>query len=705
MRTGGPIGGMGYDIRMRPDNPDVMYVTDAVAGVHTSTDGGRTWLPVNEGIRTRSGPSGDAIPVFSLTIDPNNYDVIWIGMLGFKDVYRSGDSGRTWELRAKGIAESKQLTIRGFAIEPGNSNVVYAAGEVAAEKNGRASEMVHGVVYKTADAGMNWSAVWRGDNLARYVLIDPTNVKTLYVSTGIFDREAANADPIANKAGGVGILKSMDGGQTWAQINNGLGDLYVGSLFLHPEDPQVLLAGAGNANYPGRTGIYLTTNGGASWELVQPTSQQISSVEFAAGDPRVAYAAGDGHLFRSSDGGRTWRALVPSNRLGWGPPGVRVGIPIDFQVDPRNAMRLFANAYEGGNFLSEDGGLTWTSASSGYTGAEVWSIAVHPQNPLLVYINGKNGPFKSADGGATWQGINNPMTIPPDSIASGGRVAVDPLDPQHVVLSGGRDGRIYESVDGGIRLQMTADYRREMWGLPTPDSLQKWQGLWAVAFAPSAPKKVYGGLGIAACIVDTREYLCDKSPIASILLSENGGHTWRRQTGTALDGQTVTAIVVHPKDADVAWTATCRGGVFRTADGGKTWTPGSSGLGAKMVMALGLNPRDPSVLYAGTLTNGLFKSTDGGASWRQSSLGMDPSEPVMAVVVNPALPDVVYAGSRSTGVFVSEDAGASWRRITHGLRTRSVLALSIASDGSVLYAGTKGEGVFRLDLAKTDGSR
>ncbi len=62
IRTGGPLGGLGYDVRMRPDNPDVMYVTDAWAGVHKSTDGGRTWFPANNGITTRTGISGDAIP-------------------------------------------------------------------------------------------------------------------------------------------------------------------------------------------------------------------------------------------------------------------------------------------------------------------------------------------------------------------------------------------------------------------------------------------------------------------------------------------------------------------------------------------------------------------------------------------------------------------------------------------------------------------
>jgi hypothetical protein len=131
VRLGGPIGGLGYDIRMRPDNPDIMYVTDAWAGVHKSTDGGMTWFTLNEGIDARTGPSGDAIPVFCLTIDPNNYDTVWIGLQNLGVIYRSDDGGQTWEKRINGIVERDALTFRGITVEPGNSDVIYIAAEIS----------------------------------------------------------------------------------------------------------------------------------------------------------------------------------------------------------------------------------------------------------------------------------------------------------------------------------------------------------------------------------------------------------------------------------------------------------------------------------------------------------------------------------------------------------------------------------------------
>jgi len=70
---------LGYDVRMHPDNPDKMYVTDAFAGVFISDDAGKTWYPSNQGLTDRTGESQNAIPVFCLTIDPHNPDIIWTG--------------------------------------------------------------------------------------------------------------------------------------------------------------------------------------------------------------------------------------------------------------------------------------------------------------------------------------------------------------------------------------------------------------------------------------------------------------------------------------------------------------------------------------------------------------------------------------------------------------------------------------------------
>jgi photosystem II stability/assembly factor-like uncharacterized protein len=704
VRMGGPLGGLGYDIRMRPDNLDIMYVTDAWAGVHISTDSGRNWEPRNQGIDLRTGPSSDAIPVFCLTIDPNNYNTIWIGLQNLGAIYRSEDGGQTWQKRTGGIVEGEGLTFRGISVQPGNSDVVYAAGEIDswhwAGRGfwGREFDRVRGVVYKSTDGGESWKSIWRGDNLARYILIDPTNVDVLYISTGIFDREAANSDPGANNPGGAGVLKSTDGGRTWQQINQGLQNLYVGSLFMHPQNPQILLAGIGNNAYPNGGGIYLTTNGGANWKYLK--GSHITSVEISSSNPNVFYAGGQNELYRSDDGGVTWQQFTRPRGWGWGPEGIAPGFPIDFQVDPRDPMRIFANNYGGGNFLSEDGGKTWVSASNGYTGADLTDLAVNPDNPAIVFVVGRSGPFKSVDGGLAWEGIS---PSDPEDMGTGATVSLNPANPNQVMIADAQSGLVWKSTDGSVNWTATNDDRAKLRNSSLyKDTNMTFQGFDAVTFAPSNPSIVYAGYGIWRCATEADTSMCHTEPISSLLISQDGGNSWNRINGTSLDGVTVTDIVVHPTDANIAWAATGGGGVFYTEDRGNTWVARSSGLGARLIMDLAIDPSNPAILYAASATNGVYKTENGGNSWKPAIAGMDANESIGSIVVDPTQPNIVYAGSWRSGVFLSEDGGERWVRINNGLRTRSVRALAISSDGGTLYAGTRGEGVFRLSIHGQD---
>ncbi len=215
VRTGGPLGGLGYDIRMISDDPDTMFVTDSWAGVFLSNDGGKNWVPSNEGIIARTGSTGDAIPIFCLTIDPINPNIIWAGTQSIRGIFKSIDGGLTWTSKVQGVIEEEGITFRGFAIDPNNSDIVYAAAELSSfvwnhgvASQGREFDMTAGVVYKTIDGGETWNAIWRGDNLARYILIDPRDTNVLYVSTGIFDREAANSNPETGDPGGEGVENS-----------------------------------------------------------------------------------------------------------------------------------------------------------------------------------------------------------------------------------------------------------------------------------------------------------------------------------------------------------------------------------------------------------------------------------------------------------------------------------------------------------------
>jgi photosystem II stability/assembly factor-like uncharacterized protein len=689
VRLGGPPGGLGYDIRMQPDNPDIMYVTDANAGIHKSVDGGRSWVPVNAGV---APIVGGGAPVFCATIDPHDANTVWIGTQSTGHLYRSTDGGQTWEARDEGITHTGR-SVRGITIDPNDPNIVYAGVEVssfawAGHPITHRLDVVMGEVYKSFDAGASWTRIWEGNNLARYVWIDPRNTNRLYVSTGIFDRDAADSDVPAGVWGGVGILRSDDGGQTWTVLNeaNGLGGRYIPSLFMHPDNPDVLLAAvSGTADNPG---VYVTRNGGDTWERLSVDSHGhgVEAVEIATSDTDVWYAAGEGTIWRSDDAGQTWDEypIRTAHRA--------AGIPIDLQVDPRDPYRIFDNNYGGGNFLSEDGGATWVEASRGYTGIKLSSdIGVAPGDGQTVFA----GEFRSDDGGLTWAAL--------DTTEIGGYQFPD---AGHYLLTD-VSGHVWHSQDGGQscqRVTVLDMYQASLAGLVLDDVPPQR----ALVVAPGDPQIVYTGFVSHYCLEGIFERCMQ--PSGGFHRSSDGGYTWEAVPGTPFDDVAILRIAVHPDDSRLVYAATARG-LFRSRDGGATWeavpvaTIDWSTLDrdlfadqwdVSIVFDIVFDPFDSQTLYAALIPGAIWRSTDGGQTWQQVSAGMDPNEPIYSILPDPNGPGVLYASSGFSGVFFSTDGAATWQTLTNGLTFSNVRGLALSDDGSVLYAGTVGNGVFRL---------
>ena len=694
VRTGGPIGGLGYDIRYNFADPNIWYVTDAWSGFHISTDNGLTWTPSNQGIIVIFGPTGDSIPIFSATVDPHDPNVIWIGTSGTGQIFRSSDGGHTWVEMDNGIDRNlRPLTFRGFTVDPRTSDIVYAMGEISSpgwtpdggERIGLEMDMTQGVVYRTTDGGRNWTLIWRGDNLARYCWIDPRDPNVLYVSTGIFDREAANTDVDAGFPGGVGILKSTDWGQTWRVLEheNGLLDLYIGSLYMNPANPDVLLAAAGQNNwstYGGANtgGVYLTVDGGEHWTRVLPAEDEIfGAVEYCDNFPEVAYAASTSAVYRSDDGGHTWQRFGRPNNT-WGPPGIVAGFPIDMQCDPRDPMRVFVNNYLGGNFLSEDGGQTWISASRGYTGALVHHLATVRGYPGVVYAASRSGVYRSENGGDDWIALVNPPDDLPAKFNEIEALAVNPSDMYHALAVPGDFGGILYTFDGGQTWEISR--------VPVPVRV--------IAFAPSDPNTVYAAVTPDRCLepeaIDVPE--CNRD-VFGLYVSHDGGITFEPTfEGHAL----ISAVAVHPADPNVVYAAVYGAGIAMSADGGSTWTMVSGDRAFVSVEALEIDPNDPNVIFAGSEMGGIYRSADGGMSWVQVGAGLDAEAPVSSIVVDPTNGQIVYLASPLGGVFLSEDRGTSWQALNNGLTHRSANVLALSYDGRVLYVGIEGDGVYRL---------
>lgn len=711
IRLGGPPGGTGYDIRYNFDNPEIWYVTDAHGGVHLSTDNGYTWQASNNGIPGQSGPTGDAIGVFCLTVDPHDPQIIWAGTVDTGHLYRSTDGGKTWVERDNGISiKYDGLTFRGITVDPISSDIVYAMAETTDESateqgQGTWKSGTGGIVYRTTNAGENWEILWEGampSSLARYLWVDPRDTDVLYVSTGIFDRGAVgDNDSLEDPFGGLGILKSIDGGQSWRILGkeNGLRNLYIGSLYMHPENPDVLLAAAGHLmepdtlpylehlmdeGKPSPMGIYRTADGGENWTQTLAGFEVFSSVEMCPSDSNIVYAGSIDSIYRSEDSGQTWTVVSSP----WGPPSVSVGFPIDMQCDPQDVDRLFVNNYGGGNFLSEDGGKSWTNASQGYTGAQVFGLSIAPSEAERVYVAAFGGLWRSDDGGLIWHGLHNPPqgvgNLPNQSIS------VDPTNSNHVLAA---KQEIVESFDSGknwiVRWSMEELVSQ---GIPA-ELLQPATPV--IVFAPSDASVVYVGFGHENCFLN-HEPDCETTQIG-IALSSDGGTSWHLSEDKKISQLNVFDVAVDSNDANLAYAAT-GAGLFKSLDGGEKWMVIPGVVENKKIHTVAINSSDTQQILIGVDRDGIYRTADGGTTWQHSSAGLEPNSSVHDIVFDPTNSQVVYTSDLFSGVYMSMDSGETWVKINNGLHSRAARSLAISSDGQHLYVGTNEDGVLRLDL-------
>jgi uncharacterized repeat protein (TIGR01451 family) len=402
----------------------------------------------------------------------------------------------------------------------------------------------------------------------------------------------------------------------------------------------------GSGNFPGTPGAFQDSKDGSIDGFVtklSPTGSSLTYSTFLGGDnvdiaTDIAVSAeGRAHVVGRTDSTR-------------------------FRTFPFPTPRNGSPAYKSTNSAGQ-----WAPSTAGLTGSVVNGFGLDPTTANTLYAGTNAGVFKSTDAGANWSltGVASPSTAPQSTSV----VVVDPSNP-NVIYTTGVIGGVFKSTDGGIL------YQQKNNGFPAPL-------VNTLAIDASTPTTLYAGTQFG------------------MYKSTNGGDNWlESRNGIIGTSPRVNEVVMDPTNAAIVYMGTNRG-MFKTTNGGDLWTDINSAplFGFTQISALAIDPLNLSTVYAaGSGGPFLFKTTDGGATWTASSTGLLTG--INALAIDPVTPATLYAASAGAGIYKSTDGGGNWNQSNTGLANATTNAIAVdSSNPAIVYAGTSiGSDAFAVKL-------
>jgi photosystem II stability/assembly factor-like uncharacterized protein len=626
-----------------------------------------------------------------------------------------------------------------LAVDPRHPNTFYAA-------------VSGGGIWKSTDTGNTFTSVWPDDQTQTMGAVALGSDGTLWAGTG-----EANPSGGGLTFFGNGVYKSTDGGAHWTQW--GLSDSgAIGKIAVDPTNPRrVFVAAAGNlSGSAGERGIYRLSDDGKDWKLVLPTPNETTGGIDLAIDPshpnrvfaalwdhqrnngaRVYGGVGSG-LFRSDDGGDTWKRLEnvtgthPADETGTGLKSDASLGRIGVAIAPNNPNRVYVvsgSPYgpDKGFYVSNDGGDSFVpggrpGSSDGY---QWWfgRLWVDPKDENHLFSADVN-LRESKDGGATWSDSSG---VHSDQHA----MAWDPNVPNRVYL--GNDGGIYHSEQNGAtnawthatyapwnqsyHLAVAADDpNRLATGLQDNGSVRTW----ANTGEPSdlSQWNAYGGGDGHDVLIDPTDhniyYECSQVGVCTRHQDANGtSRSFRFGQRHSARITTDAPIVLDPNDPSVVYFG---GNVLdRSTDRGTTFTqispPGDFLTGPvppdeddkgpfyaneyATITAIAPAKADGNTIYVGTDTGRLWKTTDLGAHWTEFAGKGLPVRWVNSIIVDPSDANHVFAafsgyreGDTAANVWETKDGGGTWSNVSGKLPNAPVEMLAYDQPNDQLYAAT-----------------
>jgi photosystem II stability/assembly factor-like uncharacterized protein len=537
-------------------------------------------------------------------------------------------------------------------------------------------------------AGPNiWTSSGPFGGIVETIAVDPTHQNILYAGT-------FSSSPTPQG----GIFKSFDAGRHWVPVNSGLSTSKVYAIAVSANFPDIVFAGTDK-------GVYKSTSGGETWINTTPSSGLI--IYGIAIDPTNStnvYAVGSTGLLgsfiilKSSDSGLTWAAVKTGL-------GGRTFSPVSLVVDPLNPSNVYVGLPGSGVYKSTDSGATWTAMNNGLPTQEVRALAMESSNPAVIYAaveglqQGSGGIFKTTDAGNTWLHLNN------DTPSLSASILI--LTPNAFYM-GTNFGTVYRSTDKGghwssASVGLTDPEVHALAAGPSSTIYAGTHGAGIFATTNNGDSWTVSNVGLISTEVDGLAIAGDGVLYAGLhaggMFKKNASDKSWAHVDSAPDNS-IFSLGVDPIASNILYIGTYNGsGIYKSTDGGLTWTASNSGMGETGVLALAIAPARPSTIYLGTFQS-VFRSTDSAATWTRIVAGL-PQSAIYDLQVDPVVSSTVYAAT-DKGVYKSSDGGESWVPKNNGITGISSLnARGIAIDprnSATLYVGTAG-GLFKT----TDG--
>ena len=598
-----------------------------------------------------------------------------------------------WVSLSSGLYGGRVLTI---TLDTVSSNIIYVGTEDVG-------------IFKSTNQGENWTNI-SGEISGHGVYsiaIDPSDSSIIYAGTlgggvfrstnggiswseinsGLTDNsvislaiDLSNTQTIYAGKWGGGVFKSTDSASSWTVTNTGITNLYVYSLAIDPTDTQTIYAGTWGG------GVFKSVNAGLNWT---PSNSELSNLNVREividrNNTKIIYVGTRDGVFKSIDGGSRWNQI-----------GLKGNWVDSLAIDPVNTQILYAGASYG-IFKSIDGGKDWFEINEGLQDKTCLSLAIDPINTQIIYAGTWDGIYKSINGGAKWFKINNGLTS--TEVQS---LAVNPIYTQSI-YAGTRFCGLFLSKNGGLSWEETELKNETMKIYFDPKNSNTVFVLTSLGMY----KSVDGGRKWDWCMVDPKNEIRPMSlaidPISTktiyigsygdgVFKSTNGGSSWTK-INAGLTNTYINSIVIDPKNPQIIYAGTDKG-LFKSTNGGLSWS--KTGLADALICSLYFDPINSQTIYAAS--ESLFKSTNGGLDWIKlnSDFGF-----ICALVINPMNNQIIYAVSYGS-VFKSADGGSNWVQINKGLTNAIVTSLAIdPKNPQIVYAGAY-NGVFKLQTFNT----